>query len=494
MPKSKKHPSSHALLEIQRLPIRLVGDDRRVITRPFYPGGETRICNVIERVSQLPEPEVERILGEILADFGGRHRNIQSVFKEQYETAIAHTDKRSGISPKRQLLIGAYFTMEYSFQSAALFNPSIVPHPNQNGVPEGAVRVLMSLRATGEGHISSVVFRSGLIEADHTIRFDPPSESFRRGRLSPDKRYEKRLFQRKLCDIGLDATAVEVVMERLPDHFTFGQLEHAVAETREVDPPVFRGEDVVEGILWLAKSNYQLELPRDAHASEIVIFPQSDNESGGIEDLRMVHFVDDDGSETYFGTYTAFNGYRILPQLMETKDLVHIDVHTLNGARAQNKGLALFPRRIGGHYVMCSRIDGENLYIMYSDMIHFWETAKLLQAPKHAWEFVQIGNCGSPLETREGWLLLTHGVGAMRKYCIGAMLLDLDDPLKVIGSLDEPLIAPTAEERDGYVPNVVYTCGAMIHDDYLYVPYAISDKATSMACVPLDLLLQRLVK
>ncbi len=494
MPKPNKRSRRLPPLEIQRLPIRFVGDERCVITRPFLPGGETRIRHVVERVNQLPEAEVQRILGEVLSDFEGRHQDIESVFEEQYEVVVAHTGKPGSISPERRLLIGAYFTMEYSLQSAALFNPSIVPHPNQSGIADGAVRVLMSLRATGEGHISSVVFRSGVIEADHTICFDPPSQSFHRGRLSPDRLYEKGIFQRKLRDIGLDGRAVKVVMERLPDRFTFEQLEHAVAETREADPRLLHGEDVIEGILWLARSNYRLELPRDAHASEIVIFPQSDNESGGIEDLRMVRFVEDDGSVTYFGTYTAFNGYRILPQLMETTDLGHINIHTLNGARAQNKGMALFPRRIGGHYVMCSRIDGENLYIMYSDMVHFWETAELMQTPTHPWEFMQIGNCGSPLETPGGWLLLTHGVGPMRKYCIGAMLLDLDDPRKVIGSLSEPLLAPTAEERDGYVPNVVYTCGAMIHGEYLYIPYAIADKASSMACVPLDQLLRRLVK
>jgi predicted GH43/DUF377 family glycosyl hydrolase len=494
MSKRKTRPKSCPPLEIQRLPIRFVSDERRVITRPFLPAGEARIHRVVERVNHLSEAEVRRILGAVLGDFGGRHENIESVFEEQYQVAVAHAGKPRSISPERRLLIGAYFTMEYSIESAALFNPSIVAHPDQSGIPDGAVRVLLSLRATGEGHISSVVFRSGVIEADHTIRFDPPRQSFRRGRLSPDKLYEKELFQRKLRDIGLAGQAVETVMERLPDHFALGQLERVVAEVREADPPVLQGEDIIEGILWLARSNYRLELPRGAHASEIFIFPQSDNESRGIEDLRMVRFIDDDGSVTYFGTYTAYNGYRVLPQLMETTDLVHINIHTLNGARAQNKGMALFPRRIDGHYVMCSRIDGENLYLMYSDMVHFWETAELLQTPKHSWEFVQIGNCGSPLETPEGWLLLTHGVGPMRTYCIGAMLLDLEDPRKVIGSLNEPLLAPTAEERDGYVPNVVYTCGAMIHGKYLYIPYAVSDKATSMACVPLEQLLQRLVK
>ena len=207
----------------------------------------------------------------------------------------------------------------------------------------------------------------------------------------------------------------------------------------------------------------------------------------------MVRFVDDDGAVTYYGTCTAFDGFRILPQLIETTDFLRIGVHTLNGARAKNKGMALFPRRIGGHYVMCSRIDGENLYIMRSDIVHFWETAELLQTPRSPWEFVQIGNCGSPLETPEGWLVLTHGVGPMRTYCIGAMLLDLEDPLRVIGILDEPLIMPREKERDGYVPNVVYTCGAMIHQGYVYIPFATSDTMTRFATVSLDRLLDRLM-
>ena len=249
-----------------------------------------------------------------------------------------------------------------------------------------------------------------------------------------------------------------------------------------------------QSMLWLARSNYQLTLAKDTEANEVVIFPLSSNESHGIEDLRMVRFVDDDGAVTYYGTCTAFDGYHVLPQLIETTDFLKIGVHTVNGARAQDKGMALFPRRIGGHYVMCSRIDGENLYIMYSDIVHFWETAELLQTPHYPWEFVQVGNCGSPLETPEGWLLLTHGVGPMRTYCISAMLLDLNDPLKVIGCLDEPLITPTERERDGYVPNVAYTCGAMLHHGSLYVPFATSDMITRFAKVSLHRLLERLVK
>ncbi len=493
MPRPRTQSVNRLPLEVRRLPIRFEGDDRRVITRPFCPTSEARIRTVVERVCRLSEQEVEHTLAQVLKNFESRHHDLESDFEEYYQTAVSLIDRPDGISRTRRLLIGSYFTMEYSIQSCALFNPSIVPHLNQSGIPEGAVRFLMSLRAAGEGHISSLVFRTGVIEADHTVRFDPLRQFSRRVRRSPDKLYEKRLFRRKLHDIAIDESAVNLVMERLPEEFTFAQLERAVAGAVQAESHRFQLEETIEGIFWLARSNYQLELPGDVGASEVVIFPQSDNEQQGIEDLRMVRFVEDDGSATYFGTYTAYNGYRVLPQLMETSDFRRIGIHTLNGARAQNKGMALFPRRIGGHYVMCSRIDGENLYIMYSDMVHFWETAELLQTPQYPWEFMQIGNCGSPLETPEGWLLLTHGVGPMRRYCIGAMLLDLNHPLKVIGSLDEPLIMPTEEEREGYVPNVVYTCGAMIHGEYLYVPYAMSDKATSLAFVPLDTLLERLV-
>ncbi len=284
-----------------------------------------------------------------------------------------------------------------------------------------------------------------------------------------------------------------LVLDRLADAFTLAQLEHAITEARDAASTALRLESSFHDIRWLAQSNYQLELPREADASEVVIFPQTSNESHGIEDLRMVRFVDDDGTVTYYGTCTAFDGYRVLPQMIETRDFLKIGVHTINGACALNKGMAIFPRRIGGHYVMCSRIDGENLYIMFSDIVHFWETATPLQTPRQPWEFVQIGNCGSPLETPEGWLLLTHGVGPMRTYCIGAMLLDLNDPLKVIGCLDEPLITPTEKERDGYVPNVAYSCGAMIHGGRLYLPFATSDMVTRIAMVSLDSLLNRLI-
>lgn len=491
----------HTSIPVQRLPVRFVGDDRWVITRLFLPGGGDRTCRLFERVARLSDDQVEQTLSRVIEDFCHRHNDIKTVFNDHFKTAVA-TLRDAGmedvveecrLSDARRLLIGSYFTMEYSVASAALFNPSIVPHPDQSNVPNGHLRFIMSLRATGEGHLSSIVFRTGLIHPDHSIEVDPPGPFIHRAKPSPNPLYVKQLFRRKLHDIAISETAVDLVMNRLPERFTMAELEHAISEACHDEPTELQSEETTESMLWLARENYQIHLQQGADISEIVFFPQSENESRGIEDLRLVPFVDDDGSESLIGTYTAYNGYHVLPQLMQMSSGVSdIHIHTLNGDCVQNKGMSLFPRRINGHYCMCSRIDGENMYIMYSDILQFWETAEILQAPKHPWEFIQVGNCGSPLETPAGWLLLTHGVGPMRSYCIGAMLLDLDDPLKVIGHLEEPLLMPTEEEREGYVPNVVYSCGALIHNDNLYLPYAMSDTATGFAMVELDALLGKL--
>ncbi|MGO8744988.1 MAG: glycoside hydrolase family 130 protein [Thermoguttaceae bacterium] len=493
MSEKGKRKGGRGSLKVRRLPVIFTSDIRRVITRFFDPGGEERIHNVVDRVRGLNDAQVDRLLDEVFMKFRARHGSIASVLEENYRTAVALIGPSDDLSHNRRLLVGSYLTAEYSIESAALFNPSIVRHHNQQNLPDGAVRFIMSLRATGEGHVSSIVFRTGVIYSDHQIQIDPCSRFSRPVRVVPDKQYDKPLFRRKLKDIGVNEATLDLVLDRLADAFTSAQLERAITGTRAAASEKLQLEESFQDIRWLAHSNYQLELSREAEASELVIFPQTSNESHGIEDLRMVRFVDDDGTVTFYGTCSAFDGFRVLPQLIETRDFLKIGVHTINGACARNKGLALFPRRIGGHYVMCSRIDGENLYIMVSDIVHFWETAELLQTPRSPWEFVQIGNCGSPLETPEGWLLLTHGVGPMRTYCIGAMLLDLNDPLRVIGCLDEPLIAPTERERDGYVPNVAYSCGAMIHNGRLYLPFATSDMITRFAMVSLDALLNRLM-
>lgn len=470
---------SQSLVNVTRRPEKFYADDHRVITRFFPLGGEGRIRNVIRRVMAMSDDEVDRLLERTLDGFMFRHRDVVASFIRHFRDIESYIDDPASLSENRQLLIGSYFTMEYSIESAALFNPSMVPHPDQSTCASNELRFIMSLRATGEGHVSSIVFRTGKVDDTGHIEFDPPGRFTARLRVQQDRTYEKKLFFLKLIEMAAYSDAARIVLDELPEFFTYHQLEQKVAEVRERPGRPSPFSESAENMLWLARSNYRLLVPPETDVSEIVIFPSSENESRGIEDVRLTRFLEDDGSVNYFGTYTAYNGYRILPQILETPDFADIRVHTLNGKYVQNKGMALFPRRINGSYYMVSRLDGENMYLMRSDNVHFWNEAVKLQGPRFAWELVQVGNCGAPIETDEGWILLTHGVGPMRRYCIGAMLLDLEDPSKIIGHLPEPLLEPNEEERDGYVPNVVYSCGAVKHGDLIIMPYAMSDSATS---------------
>lgn len=478
---------------MHRCPEKFVSDDQRVITRLFLPGGEARIRAVVDRVLQLREDEVAAILGRILRSFASRHADVGASFQRHFDEAKPHFDREVEISDERALLVGAYFTMEYSIESAALFNPSIVPHPDQSGLPPGAVRFLMSLRATGEGHVSSIVFRSGVIDASGEIRFDPAARYTRRMRVVETELYDKHSFYLKIIEMGAYNDCAQAILAELPDPFTYTQLNTAVDHQHEELGNRGEFQETAGSVLWLARSNYHLKLPEDADPSDVVVFPATENDSNGIEDTRLVRFVDDDGTVIYYGTYTAYNGFRILPQILETTDFTTIKISTLNGRFVRDKGMALFPRKVDDWYLMISRLDGECLYLMQSDNVRFWNEAEKLQSPTYPWEFVQIGNCGPPLETEAGWLLLTHGVGPMRQYCIGVSLLDLNNPQRVIGQLEDPLLAPTEEERHGYVPNVVYSCGSMIHNDRLIIPYGLSDSATSFATASVTELLEHLV-
>ncbi|MEM8782894.1 MAG: glycoside hydrolase family 130 protein [Planctomycetota bacterium] len=350
----------------------------------------------------------------------------------------------------------------------------------------------MSLRATGEGHVSSIVFRTGVVDAAGGVSFEHSSQYVAKMRVDPDKRFDKHLFFLKLIEMGAYADAARIVLGELPDPFTYDQLDAKAHEVKHRPGSPRPFDEAANNMRWLARSNYTLRIPEDAEPDEIVVFPTSENESRGIEDARLTRFTDDDGTVTYYGTYTAYNGFKILPQMFETQDFKTISVHTLNGKHVQNKGMALFPRKIDGFYRMVSRLDGENMFMMKSDNPYFWNEAQKLCEPVYPWEFVQVGNCGPPIETEHGWLLLTHGVGPVRQYCIGAMLLDLDDPTKVLGHLEQPLLVPQEDERNGYVPNVVYTCGALAHGDTLVMPYAVSDSATTVATLSLSQLLDHL--
>jgi predicted GH43/DUF377 family glycosyl hydrolase len=480
---------------VTRLPLKLEPDPHRVITRLFWPGDIKRVHDIIARSLSFSEEEVETRVEELGRAFRTKHPDLLEVLAEHYEQVKAQVPADATLSEARRIWIGACFTMEYALESVALFNPSIVPALLQQGAPPGGVRFLMSLRATGEGHISSIVFRTGTIDAEGSVEIDPPGSYSRPLKATVPDRFRKVRFERDLAAVGATSGDCRFVLDRLGEEFTIEQLSEAIAEMRQAQQGCGFVEETADLLISLTRVNHQLHLP---HAPpifrevEIVVFPFSDLERHGIEDLRLVQFTDDDGSRVYYGTFSAYDGGRVFPQLLEYNGGEVIDVSLITGAGAKNKGMALFPRRIHGKYAMISRIDNENLYYMESDDVLGWEETKLIQAPKYPWQVIQIGNCGSPIETERGWLLLTHGVGPMRQYCIGASLLDRDDPSRVIGQTREPLLTASDDERWGYVPNVVYTCGAMVHNRMLFIPYAISDLSTSVARVDLDELLESL--
>ncbi len=468
-------------------------ESARVIIRPFIPGNPQIVASMLNRVLALGEAEADAELQAILLEFASRHFDIESLLLVNYEKVRPAISAPAPLSRVRQLLIGALFSGEYALESAALFNPSMVPHPDQSGVAEGCMRFIMSLRATGEGHISSIEFRTGIIAADGTIGVEPVSRFVTVPALVPNPTYRKKSFSVKLQEMGFADGHAAAVMEPLSDSFTLQQLDESMARVRRESKPVSRDlRRALEGFRWLADSNYEINFSSKLALSERIIFPVSPNESNGIEDARFVRFTDDDGTVLYCATYTAYNGRAILPQFIETQDFLHFRVLTLNGSAVQNKGMALFPRRVGGRYAMLSRQDDQNLFVMFSESLHHWSNPQVILRPSEMWESVKIGNCGSPIETEAGWLVITHGVGPMRKYCIGAALLDLEDPTKVIGRLREPLLSPEGNEREGYVPNVVYSCGSMLHGRDLILPFAASDKVTAIATVSLDDLLAAL--
>lgn len=481
-------------ISISRHKVVLQPDSARVIIRTFISSDEAKVTAIIQRTLALTDAEVTRQLKAVHREFEARHYDIESLFMECYQKISPLITCASPLSRERELLIGAQFSGEYALESAALFNPSIVPHPDQSGVPTGALRFIMSLRATGEGHISSIEFRSGMIDRKGKIAFDPVSRYVAKPHIVPNPSYRKKSFVVKVHEMGFDNPITDAVMAPLAAHFNLSALNESVDAVKKSQPPESHElHRTLECLKWLADSNYELSFSSKLNVSERIIFPVSSNESNGIEDARFVCFKDDDGVTTYCATYTAYNGTAILPQFIETPDFLNFRILTLNGTAVQNKGMALFPRKVNGCYAMLSRQDDENLFIMFSDNLHYWNDPQFLLGPAEPWESVKIGNCGSPIETAAGWLVITHGVGPMRKYCIGAILLDLDDPTKVIGRLKKPLISPKGIEREGYVPNVVYSCGSLIHGDQLILPYAMSDKFTAIASVNLKELLAALV-
>ncbi len=479
-------------MKVERCAAVLTPNPRRVLFRPFGPPPERGI-KIVARVMSLEDSEVLRQLEGVFREFDGRHHDLEALFERRFEQVRQYLVTDAEVSRARRLLLGASFTQEYALESSALFNPSIVWHPDQSGLPSGSRRFVLSLRAVGEGHLSCITFRSGVIDSEGLINMDPAQPLVTVPEIIEDAPYSRQVFRRMLFERGLLDDFALRLLARLDESFTFRQLEANLeiitAEGRQrTESPT----NTAELVRALARANYDIDYLRGTDISERVLFPHSPTEINGIEDARFVQFFEDDGTSYYVATYTAWDGRMMFPQLLTTDDFLRFRMRTLSGPQATNKGMALFPRRIGGRYAMLSRQDNENLFLMFSDSLYFWYERTLLIQPTYPWEFLQLGNCGSPLETEAGWLVLTHGVGPMRKYSIGAILLDLDDPTRVIGRLRDPLMTPNENEREGYVPNVVYSCGAIVHGDRLILPYAMADYASAFATVRLSELLDRL--
>lgn len=484
-------------IKVQRKPLKFTPDASRVVTR-FFNNGEIRTKQLILKILEYSADKVADELSKTLQEFKGRHRNLKKTFKihcGNFKELIAHMGiNYERLTENQKMLIGAYSTMEYSMESAALFNPSMIEDLDQSFLKEGEKRVIISFRATGEGHLSSIVFRRGILDEDNNLHILKVKNHIDLPEVGYKVSYDKQRFVEKMHEIKIPDNFISEIMDPLPNHFEYYALKDAVKKLLE-DDKIEEGKRLaLNEMTWLVDSYYDLTFNELSDISERVIFPNSPAESRGIEDARFVRFTDDDGSETIYATYTAYKGHTIIPKLLSTCNFVDFRIMPLHGNAAQNKNFALFPRKINGKYAMLARVDGYNNYVVFSDRITLWNDPIKIQEPKFAWDLTQIGNCGSPIYTKDGWLILTHGVGPMRRYCIGASLLDLDDPTKVIGRLKEPLISPSKEEREGYVPNVVYSCGGIIHNNDLIIPYAVSDYSSSYATVDLSSLLEELKK
>ncbi|MEP6927452.1 MAG: glycoside hydrolase family 130 protein [Ginsengibacter sp.] len=477
-------------MKVTKNSIRLLASAKGVITHFLFLPGENRISNVIKRLTILKEDEVEASLEKVMKEFAIRHRNISETFKNHFNRINnQYKDDLLLFSERKRLLLGAFFTKEYSIQAAALFNPSIVPHPQQQGLRQNEQRFIMSLRATGEGHISSVVFQTGIVDGLNNITLDESSGYFTSLKKNEEATYTKAFIIKRVA--FFHEFRMEL-LDILPHTFTAADAIHIINENKISVNADTAMENSIRQFKTILDTNYELESLAHVPVSEMVIFPNAKAERKGIEDVRFVQFKDGDNS-CYYGSYTAYDGYHIKTQLIETKDFDVFKMRTLYGDAISDKGMALFPEKINGKYVMISRQGGEKINIMFSDDLYVWDKFQTLMEPVYTWEFVQLGNCGSPVKTDKGWLLLTHGVGAMRTYVISAILLDLKDPTIILGRLDKPLIEADENEREGYVPNVVYTCGLLRHGNVLIIPYAVSDSATGFVTIDLNEILNELI-
>jgi predicted GH43/DUF377 family glycosyl hydrolase len=482
--------------QVTRSDLALRADGSRVLARLFVPGHElltsteSRATGVLGRVLAMAEEDVAAALSRVRARFTDRHRDLSAVLQSSY-TQIAHRLPEVGpLSDDRRALIGAVFTQEFAVEGAALFNPAAVAHPDQSGLPQGAVRFVLSLRAVGEGHISSIEFRTGVVGPGPKLQMDDPGPHIESGAIGPSC-YDRALFAALLREQGADSESARYLVGRLAPTFDQTDLELALQALSGQQVTRHGGSRTAEIARHIASCSYQVEFAAESALPERVLWPHGPTESHGMEDVRLVRFVED-GAVSYRGTYTAYDGVRVVPQVVETSDFRTFRVAPLAGPAAKDKGMALFPRKVGGQFLALTRSDRESNGLATSLDGRRWTDPVSLHGPVQPWEVIQTGNCGAPVETEAGWLVLTHGVGPMREYAIGALLLELDDPSRVLGCLDEPLLLPAEDERDGYVPNVVYSCGSMPFGDLLMLPYGASDATVRFAFVDVPSLLARL--
>lgn len=473
---------------IQRTAIRLYANPQRVLARFLHVGsGNTaRISPVVDYVQSLSAAGAAEQLASLYQEFGHRHADLPGVFRRNYERLLPDVPPLGNAD--KEALLGAYFTNEYSIEAAALFNPSIVVHPDQEGCAKGAVRFLISLRATGEGHISSITFATGMIDEEGSILLDETSDHLSSGAVVSDLIRKKSFVIRRL---NISEPWQQLLEDALPASFNLKEATSVIHTLNDLTNA--QRQEIQDAVALVFELNYEVDFADGTPLPGRVLFPHSRAETNGMEDARFVAFTHE-GNTSYLGTYTAYNGREIRPQLIETTDFSHFKISPFYGSAASDKGMAIFPEKIGGRYAMIGRQGGRSLSIMYSDDLYFWDKASPLQSPQRGWEMLQIGNCGSPVKTEAGWLLLTHGVGPMRKYVLSCSLLDLENPGKVLASLEVPLLSPNAEEREGYVPNVLYTCGMIAHEGRLIIPYAMSDSAISFATVGVEDLIAELLK
>jgi predicted GH43/DUF377 family glycosyl hydrolase len=479
-----------------RLDVTLGPDPRRVIVKLFVPGEDaalvhSRASAIVERVADLDIDETARLLHRTLERFGDRHHDLVATFRHHYDLVRHRVTRGSDISPAVRLLVGAYFSHEYAVEAAALCNPSMVAHPDQAGLAAGQLRVAISLRQIGEGHVSSIGFATAVLGPQGRIRVAERSGPLMTGRRAA-VRHRRDLLAAGLAENGWDTEASATVLDALADSFDDDDLERTMGRLPADLLTRRTTQEALEQVRRTTAVSYAVTFPSEVPLHQRVLWPATPQESNGIEDARFVRFIGD-GETEYRATYTAYDGRRIAGRLLRTSDLQHFEVTPLRGAGAGNKGMALFPRPVGGRELALCRCDGETLGLTTLDAHNRWQPPVPLHTPHRGWELVQVGNCGSPLETSAGWLVLTHGVGPMRRYAIGALLLDLHHPDRVIAELPGVLLAPDDAERDGYVPNVVYSCGGLIHADRLWLPYGMSDARVGFATADLGTILDALV-